>query len=618
MLRIPLTFGQVIRETGKPLAVPVPNGNSDDELYRTQVEGSFSMRTTSISDDQHPADLSTGSLISEGSTGDCLSCPRVDCARYNGSITSVQMILLLLAVSFSTTLAAQLSEDFKPLIGMLTLTIYMMVGLAVMIAFFNYKRELIVASRENSEDLTDPERDNLTLIGIVIFYLLVCVLDMFHIASALNCREVWTSCSNGDILFHFVVEVFFHVARIAYLGVKTTFCIAFHRSTFKDQVLTRYGLMFLQAVNISLWFDALIQESSELSGEDWQKVNAYKHECRLNGSNISTDVMECLAHNNTSFSQTETIVTTICLPFTIEFTLLVGELLGFCFYHCGGSRTPHGTTAEQPPPNGRVTEGFDARVDSPDEITPLLRSTDEGSSSSSTLYVQVWTAFVIVINVLNCVFTFLCKMKSSEDARYRNVAFYFLFTFWVGMAIAVGVSYYVSRSFRVKGNKTSFSSMDYLLLLTSFGPLAYNALTCIAANDYMTVAKDNIYVTTSFYVTMQVFNAIQVHLQTTFSLFAARITVQDSQHRTREARLFKAIILYLAVSNGSLWFTGTVGGYEFGGLQVGDGMSLQAAYYGRGAWAIIYNIVVPLLLFYRFNSCLVFTRIYRSLRDERS
>lgn len=597
------------------------------------MEDSYSMRTVPNSDDPSIADL--GALISEGSTRDGCSSrspgyPRVDCARYNGSISSMQMILLLLAVSSSTTLAALLSQDFKPLIGMLTLIIYMLVGLLVMILFFNFRRRLLVVRRANSEDLTDTERDNLTLIGIVIFYLLVCVLDMFHIIASLNCQEVWASCSNRDIFFGFVVEVFFHAARIVYLGVKTTFCITFHRSTFKDEVLTRYGLMFLQAVNISLWFDALIQESSELSGQEKQRVDTYNHECHINGTNVSIDVLECLAHNNTIYSNTETVVTTICLPFTIEFTLLVGELLGFCFYHCG-SQAPLNTAEQHRLPNGLVTNslqcddilgsdsvGLDAGVALPDENSPLLRHTDNRSFSSSTLFVQLWTCFVIVINVLNCVFTFLCKMQSTHTAGYKSVAFYFLFTYWIGMTIAVLTGYYVSKSFRVRGHRISFSSMDYLLLLTSFGPLAYNAFTCIAAYGHEAVANDNVYVTTSFYVTMQVFNAIQVHLQTAFSLYAARIAVEDKQRRTPEARIFKAVILYLAVSNGSLWFTGTVGGYEFGGLQVGDGLSLQAAYFGRGAWAIIYNIVVPLLLFYRFNSCLVFTRICRRLRVRRN
>lgn len=384
--------------------------------------------------------------------------------------------------------------------------------------------------------------------------------------------------------------------------------------------------MFLQAVNISLWFDALLQESGELSGQEWRLVDEYRHDCHMNGSNYSTDVLECLAHNNTIYSNTKTIVTTICLPFTIEFTLLVGELLGFCFYHCGGSQTPL-SPAEQNkelPPNGHLTSapqrddirGPDSGVAVPDETSPLLgRQTDTHSSSSpGILFLQLWTAFVIIINVLNCVLTLLCKMKSTNAAGYKTFAFYFLFTFWVGMAIAVGTGYYVSRSFRVRSHRTSFSSMDYLLLFTSFGPLAYNACTCIAAYGHEVVANDNFYVTTSFYVTMQVFNAIQVHLQTTFSLYAARIAVEHTERRTREARIFKAIVLYLAVSNGSLWFTGTVGGYEFGGLEVGDGLSLQAAYFGHGPWCIIYNIVVPLLLFYRFNSCLVFTRIYRRLR----
>lgn len=229
LFRIPVTFGHVKQKAGNPLPTSVRSGDlGDDE--RNDLEESYSMRTVPYPGDQGVGDdLLSRSLISECSIRDArtpppkriLSYPRVDYVRYNGSISSMQMILLLLAVSMSTTLAALLSQDFKPLISMLTLILYMLVGLLVMILFLGFRRRLVVSrTASNEEELTDTERDNLTLIGIVIFYLLVCVLDMFHIVAALDCRAVWTSCSNRDILFNFVVEVFFHAARIVYLGVK--------------------------------------------------------------------------------------------------------------------------------------------------------------------------------------------------------------------------------------------------------------------------------------------------------------------------------------------------------------------------------------------------------------
>lgn len=556
--------------------------------------------------------------------------------RFNGMISSIQMFIALITVSFAITLSVYLSAKFDGTVNLLALIVYMILGLVAMFVFNVHRDRVLVPTIEEGGN-----RDNLTLIGITIFYVLGCLLDMFNTITSISCDGVWRICNDGYIYVSYVTEIIFHILRIAYLGGETMFCISFNRSTFSDKPLTRYGLMFLQAVNISLWFDALVHESGHKFTAQ-PRMSRFSRRCLADNMNVSVEVIDCVYHNNTLYHMAKTYVSPTFLPFTIEFTLLAGECLCHWFFHCASSIVLANSDAsdtrvvytdsgiaeddvdsireEQKPheslPASTVSGDFDSSEEDSEETRPLLQNTDQPSRTSmcKSDFVLV---IIILLNVLLGVLAILPKVPGLQGVpHYQNLFSSYLFVFWLCMTASMAVGYQVSRGFRYD-RKATFGGLDYLLLLSSVGPLAFDTFTLIALFGQLqqhhhpnaTIPNLNNSASTGVTLSLELCNAFDTYFQVAFSLFAGRIILSSTNTTSSKAAIFKCVILFLAVANGSLWLVSTFNAFE-------TGRDLQVNYFGVNGWAIINNVVTPLSLFFRFNSCILFTRLYMRLRRD--
>lgn len=626
---IPFTFGEVVQlrpSTSLDQASPRNHGISTEESEITDA------RTDQIVTPITAADQNNGVIV--------------EFSSFNGLVSSMQMFIILIAISSSMTISALLSDNrdrFVSTANLVTLIIFMAIGLVVGVLFKTNQRNVFYADHNEREPKKRLEQHSLTLIGLLVFYIFGFVRDVFYIVTVMSCNSVWESCmleGRSFIYVSYVVTVVFLCMRIIYLGATTLFCIAFNNSTFIDNVSNRYGLMFIQAVNISLWFDALIHESIENARGSTDFSDNIEQGCFGNSSNVSKFVEECLSHNSTFYNEVENIVSPIFFPFTIEFTLLAGECFGFWFFHC--KSTPPFVN-EQINSSEMEQSQLLAEVDENDlmsETSLLLQNTTRDSLFRTLVKhscAKIWLMTVVVINILLCVFSILLKFKLpyNEVNHLKKISVCYLFSFWIFMTIAVAFGYHVSRSFRLKSNMIKFSSMDYILLFTSFGPLSYNILTSIAVvgisitnKSNQTASFEEVYdftnkcnqtasfeevydFTPQFFISLQLLNAVHVYFQVTFSLYAGRIIIDKRQGTAGyKPIVFKGIVLYLAICNGALWLSGTFGGYEFGGIKnCKNGNSLQAKFFTKNGWAVISKIVVPLLLFFRFNSCILFIQV---------
>lgn len=559
--------------------------------------------------------------------------------RFNGLISSIQMFIGLVTVSFAITLAVFLSVRFDGTISLIAMILYMLAGLAVMFVF-NVRRDRVLVPTVFEGGKADS-RDSLTLIGITIFYVLGCLLDMFNTITSISCDHVWKICNDYYIYVSYVTEIIFHVLRIAYLGGETVFCISFNRSTFSDKPSTRYGLMFLLAANISLWFDALVHESAHMFTTR-PRMSRFSQRCLANNMNVSEDVLHCVYHNNTLYKMAKTYISPTFLPFTIEFTLLAGECLCHWFFHCaasdvvaanGNARDDRvstvGGTAEDDVDNIRPEEqnpdeslsassgsgDFDSFSES-EEALPLLPRSDDGQPRTSSAKSDFLLVAIILVNVLLGVLAILPKIPGLPGvAHYRNLFSAYLFVFWLGMTVSLAVGYQVSRDFRYD-RKATFGGLDYLLLLSSVGSLAFDVFTLIAVSGYKqqqlypNATLSNLTSSASpwLMVFLELCNAVETYFQVAFSLFAGR-TILSATETSGKAAIFRGLILFLASANGSLWLVGTFNAFE-------TGQDLQIDYFGQNGWAVINNFITPLSLFFRFNSCILFTRLYLRFRRK--
>lgn len=253
--------------------------------------------------------------------------------RYNGFVASLQLFVLLVAVAFALTFSSNV-VDFKYTgVDTLVLIVYMLTGLVVMVSLLIRKDVTVSEPAAESTGSSQSRRDRMGLVGLCAFFVLGSLRDVFQITAALDCASVWSGCRR--LYFTFVVHVLFHAARIAFVGTETMFCVVFNRKTFRDRIAIRYGLMTLQAVNVGLWFDALLQESVRLFESPSQSSREIiDADCVGNATNVTDDVIRCFHQNTTLYHVIEDVIDPTFLPFTIEFMLLAWEGVGHCFLHC--------------------------------------------------------------------------------------------------------------------------------------------------------------------------------------------------------------------------------------------------------------------------------------------
>lgn len=563
----------------------------------------------------------------------------VEFVKFDGLISAIQIFLLIIAITWTMTFTVHVSPQFNGSVALVTLTSFMIAGLAIMGAFnLHRKKVLAPAAVTGTQDMS---RDKLALIGIVIFYMVVCLMDAFHITASVACGDTWKMCKDGRIYASYVTKVIFHVVRIIYLGAETLLCITFHRSTFSNRPSTRYGLMFLQAVNFSLWFDSLIHESVHLFDSGHEKKETFHQRCLADISNVSTAVFSCVYNNNTIYQLLEDYINPTFLPFTIEFTLLAGDSVFHWYYHCSAlvnsqrsvedrveqTTSSHATSvADNSGPSGQLQSQEDLPNEverelssSSGDLLPLVESITSSPSRMHKFLSFVIFSLIIGVNVALCFLVIRQKYARDEDIiRYMKIYLNYLCVFWICMTITIAIGYHSSGKFKV--SRERFAVLDYLLVFTSLGAYAVNVLTLISIGELETHAS-NVTVSSAishatpfspaFHTSLELLNASEVYFQVGFCLFAGRILIDFHDTRSYRTTVFKGTVLFLAVANGSLWLVGNIAG--LGGVPVE--FVLLRTYFEEVGWKYIRNISVffPVSLFHRFICCLQFSKAYLRL-----
>ena len=466
-------------------------------------------------------------------------------------------------------------------------------------------------------------------------------MDAFHIIASVGCDNTWKMCTDRHIYASYVTQVIFYVVRITYLGAETLLCISLHRSTFSDRSSTRYGLMFLQAVNFSLWFDALIHESAQLFDASHARREDFNQRCLANVSNVSTDMLNCLHHNNTIYWLLDEFVNPTFFPFTIEFTLLVGECVFQWYYHCSAlvksQRSTEDRVDQITSSNATMTEssGSDGQLLFEEDLpNGVERESDSSSNSISSDLLPVvesspgypsrterFLSFIVfsVTIGLNAPFCFLVirqmYAKDDDTVRYMKLYLHYLSIFWICMTVVIATGYHSSAKFKVSGEH--FSVLDYLLVFTSLGPYAVNVLTLISigelethANVTLSTISQTSPLSPAFHMSLELLNAIEVYFQVGFCLYAGRILI-DSHDTSCRAVVFRGTVLFLAVANGTLWLVGNIAGSGDAPME----FILLHTYFKDVGWKHIRNMSVffPVSMFHRFICCLQLNKAYLRL-----
>jgi len=177
-------------------------------------------------------------------------------------------------------------------------------------------------------------RRNIKLFGVVPFFFAILVFDIFRLIASRTCHDAWVACSDDVVRREHLTDEGYPVARTVYLFIELIFCVRFNEVEFQFSAvdfcqnrLLVVGLVIVQVTNLSIWLDALLDESDVFSA-----ASNWKSEMSLcfneTGVNASEHFIQCFRGETDEYQLLE-FASPYLYPFIMEYLMLVIE----CVFH---------------------------------------------------------------------------------------------------------------------------------------------------------------------------------------------------------------------------------------------------------------------------------------------
>ena len=243
-----------------------------------------------------------------------------------------------------------------------------------------------------------------------------------------------------------------------------------------------------------------------------------------------------------------------------------------------------------------------------------LTSLDEENTTRS-MTSKIAFMVGVGVSVTYCILAFLSNFKAAEHQPFLLPFINFSHFFGTSEIFAIAAGYVFARS--LKPNGAPFSGLDFLVVLSAGGCLMLHNFSIIAIfglKQNITYAIDSGITTMTFdeqfgapvgtLLSLQAIDLVEVILQVSFILFAERVTVSATAGPNSFAvSAFKAVLLYLAICNSSLWLIDS--------FMIKLPIALERQYFTK--WNQIKSIIVTLTVFFRFSSFLIFIRAFLNI-----
>ena len=530
-----------------------------------------------------------GSQCLENETSGVRQVQLIHGAKFNGLVTSLQMFVLLTTVIVLLFIAPFFASDSFQLSTKLALIVFMSLGGVIMLIFNRHQDNIFINTRKKSLGV----RGQLVLIGIVIFFVLGSFLDLFYIIFHVHCLPVYIKC-NTKAMIENLTSLAFHCIRMIYLAGQTAFCTCYRGLRFKDKCLTRYGLMFLQAANLAVWFDILLRQTS--SKLQISLFPSYINDCINVTSSEPKYLLGCVSLNGTFNGMIRGYGNNIIYPFLFQFSLLVLECFVHWFVQCGKVESCQNQDQSVVPRDR--TSSYCFATD--DKYSLQSLHVDEQKNYSGM--VRKYFVIITFMNILFVMFNFLPMLVEPEEMlRFSKISSIYCSIYWFINILLTFLGYYCTTAFKDNPKKKTFKSLNYLLIISAIGPYIY----IVTALETITLIDQELDEPKGLTVLKEVTFFLSVFCQIPFCFMAGRVVLPSRNHEHKfRVNCFKAITLHMAVSNCVLWIVDSfLGAFN---IKYEDS-ALQMKYYRKSSWLFINNIVQPLSVFFRFNSFLLFT-----------
>ena len=529
-------------------------------------------------------------------------------------LTALAIFFLIVATSLALTICRYMKVSQPGRFPSHIITLWIISWEAVASVFLILM--LSLASTKTAHSYVEGDRSwhrlirrNIKLFGIVPFFVAIFVYDVFRFIFNLNCYDAWMACTSSVIQCEHMTDQYFPVVRIVYLFTVLVVCVKCNAHYFFQNSLVLMGLAVIEATNVSCWLDALVDESLIFSSEgNWTYL--YELSQCFNGTtvNVSEHFVKCYNHTTNEFELLES-ASPYLYPFIMEYLMLVIESVAGWFFHDADTHaapaTNYGNATRMVPTTsygyGSINVAADGApltdsVFNAGESQPLIPPAQHAGLRQAQCH---WTRYplffigVMVIILLGVMFLILgIYHLFLDDIGYRDFFMGYRIFYWLVLILAALFGLIASHQFN--SEPRNWSGLELLVTGSSLGPLLQCILSLIATAALTQGSS------AAMFVTEGLFNMAHIITQVIFYEQVKIIQIRTDENSCRRMVL-KAAIVCIAVCNFVLWV-------EDSFIETQNSKNSWQKYYFDN-WPVLYNILNPLSLVFRFNSALLFLNV---------
>ena len=414
-------------------------------------------------------------------------------------------------------------------------------------------------------------------IGTVVYSTMdFCVLIRFGLNTAFSKNTV--KCLNP------LVEILFTTLQTYFI------CTHPRLNIHKLKTLARFGLMHMLATNLCLWFKIMVTESLHEIHEYEEAEHStiaptkYKHEKRFGNSShndlrfvakIHKRSPEASGYPMSPIEELQERAMPFLLPLIIEYTLICTSVIYLMWKHVGQSSTEF--------EKYHHNKGKKMKIDCVGSYKGLVMG-------------------ALTMAVAGFLLSVFYSEKDEQGPDYHDIVYLIEGLHLMILMATMGCICYgfhqIKCLVRVPMPEDDLSNI--LLRWSAFGWYVYCMFTTIAAALVMNKISSSLLV-----LVVSVLNTIQVTLQLFFMNELAEKQMHLVKHK--KSRPCRQIITFLFLTNAILWLM-----YTFE-VNKASANAVQVIAFGALPWAIILRVTLPLGIFYRFHSCVVFTEAWKNI-----
>ena len=344
----------------------------------------------------------------------------------------------------------------------------------------------------------------------------------------------------------------------------------------KNKVIAKFGLMHLIATNCCIWIRTLVKESVTEITESEEFDNLVSEETKkrflCQNSNLTdTDGMNCKKVD--ILGDTIKNSSVYLFPFIIEFSMIGAHIIYNMWKNVGNH--------------------------------PTFAMVGENETKKEKVYHRLdWSGsdvglFIGLLALVTLTITLILYFSLVNQEQYHLIAVLIInitdTAINIFMCIAIIIGFFQVRNLRFVQAENEH---DVLLIIGASGIFLYASYTIIAG--YL---SHDAFEPTSLVIINGIVELVQVNLQLLFIADLKQKNVAEEHGQTKPGR---QIVTFLILSNLGLWIT-----YNFE-IQKVNATPDQLQFYGFFPWIIIQRITLPLCVFFRFHSTVVFAELWKN------